>query len=250
MFFSIFADVMQQNLHGIVLRTVKYGDAKIIVDLLTRELGRTAVIASPSRGSKGKLPMNIFQPLSILEINAEGKGNVSLPKIKEGRLVRPYRSIPFDPIKLSVAFFIAEFLCNVTQETQADVALFDFIENALAWYDLTDEGTANFHLMFMVRASSFLGFYPNTEGYEKGYYFDLRAAEFSANAPLHNDFLRPAESEMLLNLMRITPANMHIFKMSKEQRNYLINGMLTYYKYHIQGFRELKSLDVLRDLFS
>ena len=164
-------------------------------------------------------------------------------------MAEPYVNIPFDQVKLSVAFFIAEFLSMATRAEQQDAPLYDFLEQSLLWYDATDGATANFHIMLMMKISLFLGFYPDVESYSEGSYFDLRAGNFSAEVPCHRDFLRPQESRTMLLLMRMSPANMHVFRFSQAERNIATDFMLRFYSLHIPGFHEPQSWNVLKEIF-
>ena len=44
--------------------------------------------------------------------------------------------------------------------------------------------------------------------------------------------------------------NMHLFSMSRTERNRCMDVVLKYYTIHVPNFPELKSLEVLRSLFS
>ena len=104
---------MQEKTRCIVLRTVKYGDQSLIVDLLTREVGRLSVVWRMPKTGKGKIKRQIFQILNILDVDYERRSANNLPVVKEAHIVEPYSTIPFDSVKLSVSFFIAEFLCLI-----------------------------------------------------------------------------------------------------------------------------------------
>lgn len=238
------------NTRCIVLRTVKYGDNSLIVDLLTREHGRLSVVWRVPKTGKGKIKRQYFQFLTILDIIYDHRESSSLPLVKEAHIAEAYSCIPFDSVKLAVAFFVAEFLAKSVNGEQKDHLLYDFIEKSLVWYDASSAATANFHLMFMMRVSRFLGFYPNIETYSPGAYFDLRAGLFSSDAPFHKDFLLPEEADKMLLLMRMNPYNMHLFRFSRSERNRAVEVMLKYYSLHIPGFRELKSWEVLCELFA
>lgn len=247
--FRTFVPDMLEKTRCIVLRTVKYGDQSLIIDLLTREVGRLSVVWRMPKSGKGKIKRQIFQLLNILDVDYERRSANNLPLIKEAHIVDPYSSIPFDPVKLSVSFFLAEFLGLSTRAEQSDYLLYDFVENSLKWYDMSTSAPANFHLMFMIRVSRFLGFYPNLEEFTDCSYFDLRAGQFVGEAPLHKDYLKPSEAQNFINLMRMTPENMHIFRLSQTERNRIIDVMMQFYGFHIPGFRELKSLEILREIF-
>lgn len=240
---------MEQKMRGIVIRTVKYGDNKIIVDLLTREHGRTLVVSRcAGRGGGRRLQRQIFQPLSILEVTASGQRASRLPEVKEALPAEVYGSLPYDGVKMSVAFFIAEFLTYATRSQQTDAQLYDFVEQSLLWFDATDKGAANFHLMFMMQLSMFLGFHPDTDDYADGCLFDLREGRFCMQAPVHPDFLHPDEASRVSLLMRMRPHNLHLFRMSRHERNRAADIILRFYRIHVPQFGEMRSLAVLREL--
>ena len=242
---------MDIKTHCIVLRTVKYGDNKLIIDLLTREGGRLSAAYKITTSRTSKVKKQFFQPLTILDADIVIQPHQKLAQIKDARLLSPYTSIPFDGIKMSISFFIAEFLCYATRDLHSDSLLFDFVEQSLMWLDASEPlsiGVANFHIMFMMRMSLFLGFYPDMSSYAEGCFFDLRDGCFCSAAPMHRDFLSAEDAKKMQTLMRMTPSNLHLFPLSHIDRNRIIDFCLTYYRLHIPAFGELKSLDILRSL--
>ena len=149
--------------------------------------------------------------------------------------------------KLSIAFFVAEFLHHATREAHCDPPLYDFVVQSITWLDLADEGTVNFHLMFMLRLSRFLGFMPDMESYAPHSVFDLREGRFVSTMPLHPDVLLEEDAKNLLTLMRMTPATLHVFRLSRADRNRIVDAILLFYTLHIPAFGTLKSLEVLRN---
>lgn len=239
---------MDIKTHGIVLRTVKFGDNKLIIDILTREEGRMSVVWKMSNSRTAKVRRQFFQPLTILSLEASRSPRQQMAVLKEARLAEAYATIPFDPIKLSLSFFIAEFLHYATHSMHTDANCYDFIENSLIWLDNADREVANFHLMFMIRMSLFLGFQPDMHSYADGSVFDLREGSFSCSAPLHQDFLVPDDAKKMQTLMRMSPSNLHLFPMSHHERNRIVDFILHYYRLHIPAFGEMKTLQVLREL--
>ena len=165
------------------------------------------------------------------------------------RLASPFSSIPFDPNKLSISLFIAEFLYYALRSEQRNEPLFDYIVNSIQWLDAQTNRFANFHLVFLMRLSRFLGFYPNLDHYQAGDYFDLRESVFLPVPPVHRDFLHPQEAEKIQLMMRMDFPTMHLFRMSHQERNRLLEVSLIYYRLHIPDFPELKSVSVLQELY-
>ena len=60
----------------------------------------------------------------------------------------------------------------------------------------------------------------------------------------------PDEARVIVTLTRMNYENMHLFSMSRTERNRCMDVVLKYYTIHVPNFPELKSLEVLRSLFS
>ncbi|MBO5186152.1 MAG: recombination protein O N-terminal domain-containing protein [Prevotella sp.] len=234
---------------AIVLRTVKYGDNKVIVDMFTADCGRMSFVASAGRSGKGGVRRQLFLPMALLEIEADVRPRMKLQKLRAVRLAYPMATVPFEPVKLSLALFLSEFLCHALRGEQENRPLFEYISGGVQWLDNSVGRYANFHLVFLMRLSLFLGFYPNLDGYREGCGFDLRAGCFCAAVPSHGDYLSPDEARRIGVLMRMTLSTMHLYKMSRAERNRFIEVLVSYYRIHIPDFPELRSLAVLRELF-
>lgn len=240
---------MEVKSKAIVLRAVKYGESRLIVDLLTREVGRVSMACQLSKSGKGKIKKQLLQPMTMLDVVFDYRKNIGLQRFQDLRVGQVYRSLLFDPYKLSITLFLSEFLIYATRDETDNRRLYDFIETSLLWLDNADGGFANFHLVFMLRISLFIGFYPNLEDYHEGCWFDLREGCFTQLRPAHNDFLSPEEASRMRVLMRMTLDNMRLFRMSRTERNRCAETILYYYRLHQTDFPELRSLDVLKELF-
>jgi DNA repair protein RecO (recombination protein O) len=241
---------MLTNSQAIVLHAFKYGESKLIVDLFTRQSGRLSFIVGLPKTQKGRLKKQFFQSLSLLEAEYDERPKVQLQKLKDVRLSLPFVSIPYDASKLSISLFLAEFLYHALKGEQQNQPLFDYVWYSIAWLDGRTDSVANFHLVFLMHMSRFLGFFPNLENFREGCYFDLRAAAFCAEVPVHRDFLLPEEASRVEMLMRMDYPTMHLFRMSRQDRRRLLEVALLYYRLHLPDFPELKSLAVLEEVFN
>lgn len=241
--------IMLVKTKAIVIHSFKYGESKLIIELLTAGYGRQSCIATPGKSPGSKLKKQYFQPLTILEAIIDIRRRVRLQRLKEARVAVPFTSIPFNPFKLSISLFAAEFLRYATRHEQTDGLTYAYVENSIMWLDGCGGHFANFHLVFMMRLTRFLGFYPNIEDYTPRSRFDLRASCFRTDIPLHNDCLSPGESEKMGLLLRMNYPTMHLYKMTRTERNRMTDVILRYYQIHIPDFPELKSLPVLKELF-
>ena len=241
--------VMLTKTQAIVLHSLKYGESRLIVDMFTRAFGRQSFIVSIPKTTKGKIKKQFFQPLTLLEIETDLRPKLQLQKLNDVRLLSPFASIPFEPDKLAISLFVAEFLYYALRSEQRNELLYDYLENSIMWLDGQQTNFANFHLVFLLRLTRFLGFYPNLDDYEDGDYFDLRESEFMSNPPVHRDFLHPEEAQKVQLMMRMDFPTMHLFRMSHDDRNRLLEVSIKYYRLHLPDFPEMKSIEVLQALY-
>lgn len=251
---------MNYKTEALVLHTVRYGDSRIIVDMFTRELGRQSYIVSVSKTGRSGMKKQYFQPLTLLLIEGDSRPLQQLQRPRSAELLSPWQSLLTDPRKLAIALFVAEFLNYALRSEQKDEQLFDYVRASLEWLDGRTDRYANFHLVFLMRLSRFLGFFPNLLPPAQGdlqsphnpsqdFFFDLRAATFCAAPPLHHDFLMPEEAGRIRPLMRMDFATMHLFRLNRAERARMLEIIERYYRLHLPAFPELRSLPVLHELF-
>ena len=240
---------MLTKTQAIVLHAIKYGETRLIVDMFTKAFGRLAFIVSIPKTPKGKVKKQFFQPLTILEIETDIRPRQQLQKLHDVRLAAPFASIPFEPDKLAISLFVAEFLYYALRSEQRNELLYEYLENSIVWLDGQQSSFANFHLVFLLRLTRFLGFYPNLDDYKDGDYFDLRESVFMPMPPVHRDFLHPEEAQKVQLMMRMDFPTMHLFRMSHQERNRLLEVSLKYYRLHLPDFPEMKSIEVLQALY-
>jgi len=240
---------MQIKTEAIVLHAIKYGETRMIVDVFTRAQGRLSLIVSIPKSPKAKVRKQLFQPLTLLEAELDVRPQAQLQKLRDVRLYIPFTTIPFNPHKLAISLFVSEFLYHALRGEQRNEPLFDYITGSVQWLDGQTDSFSNFHLVFLMRLSRFLGFYPNLDDYQPGDYFDLRESVFCTLPPLHRDVLAPSEADKLQLMMRMDYPTMHLFRLSHHERNRLLEIAINYYRLHLPSFPDLKSLSVLKELY-
>ncbi len=147
--------------------------------------------------------------------------------------------------------FVAEFLTKVLREETPDPLLYSYIEQSLLWLDTSTSQYSNFHLVFLMRMTHFIGIEPPSNAPSTPLcYFDLMDSEYTDNQPLHQHFLQPEETRRLRYILHMNYDNMHLYPLSHNQRRRILEIINTYYSLHLPSFGELKSLEVLRDIFA
>lgn len=242
---------MEVTSQGIVLRTVKYNDRYNIVDFYTEQLGKCSALVLLPKSSRSRAKNNFYQPLFLLELTLYRKGDSGLFRVKDVRCVNVFSSIPYNPYKTSIVLFLAETIYRVIYEDEANRPLFLYIFNSLLWLDSCEGNFSNFHLVFLMRLPLFLGISPNLSDYEEGDYFDILNGSFSKSKPTnHSSYVSPSEANKIVTLMRMNFDTMHLFKLNGKERATILSVIIDYYKVHIPTLSELKSFEVLKDLFN
>lgn len=234
---------------SIVLHTLRYSDDALIAHVLTESEGCVGFMVRIARSPRAAVRHTLFQPLAMLEIEWNHRPTAELLRPKSAVPFHTFAELPYEPAKLTTGLFLAEFLHHALRGEPPSTLLFSYVQRSLEWLDACPRGYANFHLVFLLRLTHFLGFRPNTEDYRTGFYFDLQASAFVGTRPLHPDFLSPAETALLPTLLRMRYENMRLFRFSGAERSRLLAVLIRYYRLHVPGFPELKSLDVLRAVF-
>ncbi len=233
---------------GIVIHSLKYSDNSTIVTIYTTQFGRTTYMVHAVNKKKSKFRASFLQPLSIVEMNVYHHPSKSIQTIKDINIVYPFTGIPYNPIKNSLALFIAEVLYRALKTSEPDDELFNFMQNSIQALDCCEEGLANFHLVFMMKLCRYLGFSPNREGINLKY-FDLENGVFVAEKPLHKHFLDEETTFYFLKTLYTDYVEMKNIVLNRTIRLKIIESLIDYYKLHIPDFKGLKSLIILQELF-
>jgi DNA repair protein RecO (recombination protein O) len=234
---------------AIVLHQVKYSESSLIVTLFTETSGRQSYIVNGIRSTKSKSLNGLFQPLFLLEIEAYHKSQRDIQRIKECRIAEVYRSIPFEITKSAIAIFLAEVLYKVIHREESDPQLFEFLFHSFEYFDSMEEGSANFHLWFLVNLCRYIGFEPQNNYDLITSWFDMKKGifvPFRPNTPLTPDM---AESKLLSELFSLEIRQLHTFCSDGHQRSKLLKFLVEYYAIHFGGIGKINSLSVLTDIF-
>src|SRR5690606_20176040 len=99
-----------------------------------------------------------------------------LHTIKEVKINHLYTTLHTNVVKSAVVMFLSEVLSSTLKEEEQNETLFSYLENTLLWFD-THEAYSNFHLLFLLKLTKYLGFYPEINNMEFDY-FNLQDGKF------------------------------------------------------------------------
>lgn len=233
---------------AIVISSIKYGDTSLIVRLYTEELGlQSFLLKGVLKSKKGKLKPAYFQPLHLLKIHSNIVSNRDLHTIKEVQILHHYESLPFDIVKQSIVMFLSEMLSYSILEQEPNKALYQYLENSFLWLD-THASVTNFHLLFLLNLTRYLGFYPDVNDVD-AIAFDLEQGRFVKKIT-SLEVLKDKEFFVFKRLLGINFDKIESTSFSKYERQTILKVLIRYYELHLSGFRTPKSLSVLETVFS
>ncbi|OAD90437.1 DNA repair protein RecO [Aequorivita soesokkakensis] len=233
---------------AIVFSAIKYSEADLIVSCFTEVSGvKSYLLRNILKSKKGKLKASYFQPLTHLELIADHKNKGTLEYIKEAKIFQPNQTLHTDIVKSGLVMFLSEMLKNCIREEEANTELYIFLEHSIQWLDRHTE-IANFHIHFLLQLSMHLGFYPDASN-SGAKYFNIMEGNFQA-VNSSNYCLEGPQIENLKKFFEIDFQTLNTIKLSKKDRQALLELVLSYYSFHVQGYQKPKSLAVLNQLFS
>ena len=240
---------MEHKLKGIILNTFRFKETSLICHIYTTDFGRKAYIFNGVRKERSKGKSAMLQPLFMLDMDVLQNNKAEIQRVKEFRLEYAYQSIPFHPVKSSLAFFISEVLYKLLREEQPNPQLFEFLHSALIALDVMDEGIYNFHLYLLVQLTKYLGLRPSMLEMGTPAFFDLKSGEVTPIEPKHPTYMSRRLTACFEQLYYVGIGNLAEVKMSRAERRELIDKMVEFFGIHFGSTIELKSLAVVHELF-
>ena len=240
---------MLNKTRGIILHQIKYSDSSKIVNVYTEKFGRQDFIISESKSKKSKSKHNVLQALFLVEIDAYVKNSRQLQRIKEIKNIYPFKTIPYNITKSTIALFIAEILYKSLQPDDINENLFNFLFQSIQLFDEEIQGEANFHLFLLIHLTKFLGFFPSGKYSEESSFFDLLEGRFVMLPPVHKKFINQENGFVFDKILNLSFDKLNQIKISKRTRSQLLDNIIEYYQLHILSFKEIKSLHVFKSVF-
>lgn len=230
---------MKQLDEAIFIHRIPYSESSLIVTFLTKEHGYQKFLFKG-----GKKKSHQLYPLSVSEIEYYSRKESDLWNVTSAEPLF-VQKIQFDPVKSTIAFFMADVLNMVLRGTERDVALFHFVSESIKQLDQTEELNL-FPSIFLVGLTKHLGVQPLVENNESPW-LDLKSG--SIGGYRENDTISvegPIIEVVIDTLSQRTPS----IELNKQQRQELLRVMLDYYKIHVPGFKEPGTYDIIREILA
>jgi DNA repair protein RecO (recombination protein O) len=223
---------MKESDIGIFLQRISFSESSAIVSYFTANHGFQKYLFL---GAKKK--SNTLFPLSIQEITSYNRNDSDLGKLTQAVSTMEVKNIPFDPIRSSIAFFIAEILQKCLTHTEKDEGLFQFLKEKIIELDEAPN-VSMFPIHFLLDFSFHLGIEPQIVD-EENAYFNLEEGVFAKNVQ-RDRFCSEECSDAILNLLNHSNTNLP-YRLRKE----VLDVILVYYRLHLEHFGLVKSKEVL-----
>ncbi|MBN1768894.1 MAG: DNA repair protein RecO [Prolixibacteraceae bacterium] len=240
---------MIEKSKAVVLKSIKYSESSLILTLYTQAAGRQSYLLNGVRSTKSKQKAGILQPMFLLDVEAMHKPGREMQRLKEFRLAEIYHSIPFDVVKSTMSIFLSEVLYKALQNVEPDRDFFDFIYHSMQYLDSLDEGVANFHLWFLIRGLSSLGYALNNNHTSSMPWFDLKTGSFVSSKPNIPETPNRDLSVYLSDFIGLDLHQLKSYRMAGSMRARMLETLVRFYTLHLDGMGEIRSLQVMREVF-
>ena len=220
---------------GIVISHIKFRESSIILKVFTEEFGLQTYVVNGVRSVKSKGKMALYQPLTLLDMVVYKNDQKSIQRISECRCEHPYSQAPFDIKKSAVLMFWAELLSKVIRdEGMEERGKFKFIRDSLINLDSSTENVEHCPVYFGIGMARFIGF------------------EIDSALELVQDFgyISSRDESKLVRYFDACLKGSPMPATTVELRRNALMCLLKFYENHLDDFREMKSLHILKQLFN
>lgn len=228
---------------GIVLKSLKYSESSVIVDVYTQEKGLRTFIVSGLGSKSGNSKASCFQHLNIIDLVAYDK-STGMARIKEQRVDYFYKTLPYNVAKSSIGLFALEIFRNAVKESEANAELFQYLNDFLIDLDDKGKGLGIVPIKFMLDLAKLIGIIPINNRTDKCCYLDMLEGEFVST---FSETSLDQTNSLVLSEILAQPQRVSL--LSRETKKLILDWLIKYYQVHLTQFKELKSVEVLRDVF-
>ena len=216
---------MKQALEFIIIGTTKVGEKSLVLHTLSAEYGRRSFIVGISKSSS----MALYLPLNILSGEVSDNHLSDLWRVSGLRAEYSLSGLRGDVRKNSMSMFLSEVLFRCLRDGEYSPDLYDWCRQSILTLDALGEDFANYHLLWLLDLCGVLGFSPRLE--------DLM--------PFADDRL-----EDIRALLTLDRSSALLLPLSGSRRSDIASILLEYLGYHLDTRLNIRSLSVLRELYS
>lgn len=235
---------MRQVIKGFYLGHTNYSDTSVILRLFTENYGKRSFLVKGAKAKKGQSAF--LQPFNQIELICNFQLEKELQVGNTLQLIKPLTTIATDVRKATVAIFLTEILNKSINSETDESELYEFLDYSI---DLFDHAPfdPNFHLIFLIELSKYLGFYPKLLGQPNEKYFNLREGVFDATSTaLYHLDIETSNGIKLLLIKNV--ASFKEIELKPSERKNILKSLVNFYEVHLENV-SIQSLEVLETVF-
>lgn len=206
----------------IVLGHTPVGERSMVLHTLSPVWGRRSFITGAGGSS-------MFLPLSLLDAEVTENPRSDLWRARAISLSEPLAGIRNNMRKNTMTVFMSEVLFRTLRDGTLEDGLYEWCRGSILTLDALECDFSNYHLRWLLEFAGALGFSPSLP--------DL--------APFAGDNL-----PVLRQLLDAGPAGSLLVPMTGEKRNAVASLLLEYIGFHAETRLNIRSLQVLREIYA
>lgn len=223
---------------GIFLHRISYSNTSLIISFYTRENGLKKFIF---KGGKKKAH-NLF-PMGLSELTYYDRKESELLQLTAAEPAFP-TDFQFDPIKGTIAFFMAEVIRKVVHLNEKDPALFRFLENSVRTLNSSSESQL-IPVFFMIDLAEWLGVQPFIENDDFAH-FNLDEGRYEGIFRSHDMVVSGDVAELI---------KAHILgweqkTYTKQVRIEALETLIKYFRIHVPGVEKIEAYDIVKEVLN
>ncbi|MFK7786941.1 MAG: DNA repair protein RecO [Crocinitomicaceae bacterium] len=223
---------------GIFLHRIPYSNTSLIISFYTKEGGLKKFIF---KGGKKKAH-NLF-PMGLSELTYYDRRESELLQLTAAEPAFP-TDFQFDPIKGTVAFFMAEVIRKVVHVNEKDPALFRFLEETV--HRLNDsEDSQLIPVLFMIDLAEWLGVQPFIEN-DAHIHFNLDEGRFEG---VRREQFNVVSGEVA-KLIKAHILGLEVQSIAKHKRVEALEAMINYFHIHVPGFGKIEAYEIVKEVLN
>ena len=235
---------MSQRIEGLFLRATKIKHNSIIVDLLTRQYGRSTFVFAISTKKNQSF---LFQPFHFIEFSTVYNPEKKVNRANNVEMKFPIIDILSDIRKTGYALLLTEILNKVFHTDENNEKLFVELEKMIISFEHRPFN-AVFGIFFIKEILTHFGIQPLNNFGVQNPYFSLSDGKFTNNFDQNTEENFP--HQLLNKLLGTNIDNIFLFKISTTNRRLIMDLFLKYMSYHeILNTDKLNSIKILQSLY-
>lgn len=224
---------MLHKTRAISLQSMPYRETSLIARFFTEEFGLQSFVVNGVRSAKTRISPGLFQAMTLVDLVQYHDNRKDLHRLSEIKPAILLNSVQIHPVKSALAIFVAEYLSRVLKDHLENRSFFAFCWFWISRLDEMQDGYESAHLGFIWHSFSYLGITP--ENWQK----------LMENSPQIQ-----MEFKSLLEKFLDDESAFAAFRVPSGVRQLVLDALVHYARSQMDGMGELKSLAILRQVFS